>query len=54
MPIGTFGDAAMISFHATKVFNTIEGGAITFTDSMLKDKLYWLKNFGIKSEDEIE
>lgn len=53
-PIGEYGDASMFSFHATKVFNTIEGGAVTFTDTRLDEKLYWLKNFGIKSEDEVE
>jgi dTDP-4-amino-4,6-dideoxygalactose transaminase len=45
--IGTFGDASMFSFHATKVFNTIEGGAITYTDSSISRTLDYLKNFGI-------
>ena len=45
--IGTFGDASMFSFHATKVFNTIEGGAVTYKDTSLTSKLYGLKNFGI-------
>ena len=49
--IGTYGDASIFSFHATKVFNTIEGGAITFSDSKLYDKLYNLKNFGIRGEE---
>lgn len=48
--IGTFGDVSMFSFHATKVFNTIEGGAICFSDSQLEGKLYRLKNFGIRDE----
>jgi len=52
--VGNFGDASMFSFHATKVFNTIEGGAVTFTDTELEKKLYQLKNFGIKSEDEVD
>lgn len=47
--IGTFGDASMFSFHATKVFNTIEGGAVTYKDSSLTTKLDSLKNFGITS-----
>lgn len=51
--IGNFGDSSMFSFHATKVFNTIEGGAITFNDDKLKDILYNLKNFGIKNEEEV-
>ena len=45
-----FGDASMFSFHATKVFNTIEGGAVTFKDEGLSTKLDALKNFGICGE----
>ncbi len=52
--IGDFGDASMFSFHATKVFNSIEGGAITFSDNELKQKLHYLKNFGIKSAEQVE
>ena len=48
--IGNFGDAAMFSFHATKVFNTIEGGAVAFHDETLRESLHSLKNFGIKTE----
>lgn len=48
--IGNFGDASMFSFHATKVFNTIEGGAVTYSDPNLGAQLYKLKNFGIQSE----
>jgi dTDP-4-amino-4,6-dideoxygalactose transaminase len=51
--IGNFGDASMFSFHATKVFNTIEGGAVTFKNQKLHRKLYNLKNFGIESPDEV-
>lgn len=43
----TFGDASMFSFHATKVFNTIEGGAVCFKDASLKKRLNDWKNFGI-------
>ncbi|MCR4922820.1 MAG: DegT/DnrJ/EryC1/StrS family aminotransferase [Lachnospiraceae bacterium] len=50
MGVGSFGDASMFSFHATKVYNTIEGGAIATDDKDLIKKLYSLKNFGIKSE----
>ena len=42
-----FGDASMFSFHATKVFNTIEGGAVTYNDDSLVEKLDSLKNFGL-------
>ena len=51
--IGNFGDASIFSFHATKVFHTIEGGAITFSDPKFYKKLYDLKNFGIHSEEEV-
>ncbi len=46
--VGNFGDASMFSFHATKVFNTIEGGAIAFKkDGEFSSALLQLKNFGI-------
>lgn len=48
--VGTFGDAAMFSFHATKVFNTIEGGALAFSDESLRRPLHELKNFGQHGE----
>lgn len=43
-----FGDASMFSFHATKVFQTIEGGAVCFSDETLRKKLNGLKNFGLE------
>lgn len=52
--IGNFGDASMFSFHATKVFNTIEGGALTYKDSSLKKVLNNLKNFGIAGPESVE
>ncbi len=52
--IGIFGDAAMFSFHATKVFNTIEGGAVTYNDFSIKKKLDGLKNFGITGTENVE
>ncbi len=45
--VGSFGDASIFSFHATKVFNTIEGGAVCFKDKDMSEKLYFVKNFGI-------
>lgn len=45
--VGNFGDASIFSFHATKVFNTIEGGAVCFKDEKYSAKIYDLKNFGI-------
>ena len=49
--IGNFGDASIFSFHATKVYNTIEGGAVTFRNEEISEKLYNLKNFGIRGEE---
>ena len=51
--IGSFGDASCFSFHATKVFNSIEGGAVCFKDKRLGDILYELKNFGIHGPEEV-
>ena len=50
----SFGDASMLSFHATKVFNTIEGGAVVFRDSNLYSTLNQWKNFGITSPEDVE
>lgn len=52
--IGNFGDASTFSFHATKVFNTIEGGAVTYNSDDLKRILYYLKNFGITGSESVE
>lgn len=49
-----FGDASMFSFHATKVFNTIEGGAVTYKDENLNKILYDIKNFGITGPESVE
>lgn len=49
----TYGDISTLSFHATKIFNTIEGGAVIVKDKELFEKLKLLRNFGIKSEEEI-
>ncbi len=46
-----FGDASMFSFHATKVFNTIEGGAVCYADDALVEKLDDMKNFGLHGEE---
>lgn len=51
--IGNFGDISMFSFHATKLFHTAEGGALTFKERSLKRTIDWLKNFGIKSYKEV-
>lgn len=52
--IGSFGDASMFSFHATKVFNTIEGGCMCYQDTTYAMELLKLKNFGIKSESVVD
>ena len=51
---GTFGDVSCFSFHATKAFNTIEGGASCFNDADFGKRLYQLKNFGIKDQEHID
>lgn len=51
--VANFGDASMFSFHATKVFNTIEGGAVTFSDDSFVQLLNDLKNFGIRGAEEV-
>ena len=48
-----FGDASMFSFHATKVFNTIEGGAVCFADDGLVQILNDMKNFGIHGPESV-
>lgn len=48
--ISNYGDAAMYSFHATKVFNTIEGGCACYKDPQIGYKLDQLKNFGIQCQ----
>jgi dTDP-4-amino-4,6-dideoxygalactose transaminase len=52
--VANFGDASMFSFHATKVFNTIEGGAVTYKDESLSEKIDALKNFGIRGPELVE
>lgn len=51
--IASFGDASMFSFHATKVFNTIEGGCVCYGDENLGKEIYYLKDFGIVDEETI-
>ncbi len=47
---GAFGDASMFSFHATKVFHTIEGGCVCYRDGALTEKLEMLRNFGLSGQ----
>ena len=51
--IGNFGDAEVLSFHATKFFNTFEGGAVVTNDDSLAHKVRLMKNFGFKDYDEV-
>lgn len=51
--IGSFGDAEVFSFHATKFFNTFEGGAIVTEDDELAEKVRIMKNFGFVEYDEV-
>lgn len=44
------GDISVLSFHATKVFNTFEGGAIVCPDAKAKSRIDYLKNFGFANE----
>lgn len=49
--IGDWGDISMFSFHATKVFHTIEGGCLTFSDDSLSDKISKERNFGVSGDE---
>jgi Predicted pyridoxal phosphate-dependent enzyme apparently involved in regulation of cell wall biogenesis len=51
--IGSFGDAEVFSFHATKFFNTFEGGAIATNDDDLANKIRLMKNFGFAGYDNV-
>lgn len=48
-----FGDASMFSFHATKIFNTIEGGAVCFQDDSFVSTMNDMKNFGIRDQENV-
>ena len=48
-----YGDISTLSFHATKLFHTIEGGALIINDDKLAQKARYLINFGIKNQEEI-
>jgi len=51
--VSRFGDISMFSFHATKVFNTIEGGCLCFKDTSLTNKINQFKNFGIAGPEDV-
>lgn len=50
---GAYGDASIYSFHATKVFNTIEGGAVEFRETWMDHRLNCLKNYGIVDQEHV-
>lgn len=52
--IAQFGDASMFSFHATKVFNSIEGGCLAYNDTSLTNRLNAYKNFGLTGQESVE
>ena len=52
-PVAQYGDGTVFSFHATKLFTTLEGGLIATTHADLREKIYFLRNFGIKNEEEV-
>lgn len=51
MPVGAIGDLSVFSLHATKLYNTFEGGLITSRDPDMAHRLRLARNFGIESED---
>ncbi|MDR3671949.1 MAG: DegT/DnrJ/EryC1/StrS family aminotransferase [Holophaga sp.] len=51
--IGSYGDASVFSFHATKLFHTLEGGLIATNQAKDASTIYFLRNFGIKNEEEV-
>lgn len=53
-PICRYGDVSMLSFHATKIFNTIEGGALLYKDAAYRRNFDLYKNFGITGPEHVE
>ncbi|MFT4967703.1 MAG: dTDP-4-amino-4,6-dideoxygalactose transaminase [Candidatus Deianiraeaceae bacterium] len=52
-PIASYGDISMFSFHATKIFHTIEGGCLVYNNTDLKEARHLLRNFGIQDEENV-
>lgn len=53
VPIGNFGDMTMFSFHATKVYHTVEGGGLVFSDPKYLTKLAQLRQFGMQGQESV-
>jgi dTDP-4-amino-4,6-dideoxygalactose transaminase len=51
--IGSFGDAEVLSFHATKFLNSFEGGAVVTNDGALAERVALMRNFGFAGEDRV-
>lgn len=51
--LGTFGQCEVFSFHATKFFNTFEGGAVVTNDDALAEKMRLMRNFGFSGYDNV-
>lgn len=51
--IGNFGDCEVLSFHATKFYNTFEGGAVLTNDDVLAEKMMLMRNFGFSGMDNV-
>ena len=51
--VAVLGDASVFSFHATKLYNTLEGGLLTTSRAEDRERIYLLRNFGIKNEEEV-
>ena len=51
IPLVNFGDISILSFHATKIFHTVEGGAVATSDDALAHKISYLRNFGHNGEE---
>jgi dTDP-4-amino-4,6-dideoxygalactose transaminase len=54
IPVETLGDASVLSFHATKVFSTVEGGAVCYRNPALRQRLEDSRNFGIRDKEHCE
>ena len=54
VPVEALGDASVLSFHATKAFSTVEGGAVCYRDSALRQRLEDSRNFGIRDKEHCE
>lgn len=52
--VASYGDVSMLSFHATKLFHSIEGGALVYKDKLYKRLFDAYKNFGIEGEEQID